>query len=266
LEPLLMNPIRGSRTGVMNADFSSLSDSWKKEVWETYSTKLAPRYPFADVPAEVSLAEFSDFFRPETGLLWKFFATNLAARLERAGNTYVPKAAADAMPFRPDFLQCLNIAAEISDATFGGAQAVSVPFSIKIHPAGRAVSEISFAVDGAATVYRNEPERWVPVLWPGAGTPRGAVLQAKGEGFNDEIPRLGDFGLFRLFETGGLKQGTALAEGSQVLSGAWTLSRAGEAPVTIDVRPAKTVHPFARGMFRRLRCPASVTTVSAASQ
>ena len=103
LEPLLMNPIRGSRKGVMNADFASLSESWKKEVWEIYSTKLLPRYPFADAPVEVSLAEFTEFFRPDTGLLWKFFGTSLATRLERAGNTYAPRAAADALPFRPDF-------------------------------------------------------------------------------------------------------------------------------------------------------------------
>jgi type VI secretion system protein ImpL len=262
LEPLLMNPIRGSRKGVMNADFASLSESWKKEVWEIYSTKLAPRYPFTDAPAEVSLAEFTDFFRPETGLLWKFYATNLAGRLEKAGNGFVPKAAADALPFRPDFLQCLQIANEITDATFGGAQAPSVPFGIKMHPAGSNVSEISLNVDGTNTIYRNEPERWVPVTWPGAGTPRGGVLQVRGAGFTDEIPRLGDFGLFRLLEAGNLKPGP-ITEGTQVLTGSWTLSRAGEAPVTIDVRPAKTVHPFSRGMFRRLRCPASVTTAVA---
>jgi len=263
LEPLLLNPIRGSRKGVMNADFAALSESWQKEVWEIYSTKLAPRYPFADAPAEVSLAEFSDFFRPETGLLWKFFATNLAGRLERSGNTYAPKAAADALPFRPDFLQCLNVAAEITDATFGGAQQPSVPFGIKIHSAGSKIAEISLAIDGVNTVYRNEPERWVPVTWPGTGSPHGAVLQVRGAGFTDEIPRLGDFGLFRLLEAGGLKPGAALAEGAGVLSGAWTLSRAGEAPVTIDLRPAKSVHPFGKGMFRRLRCPPSVTTAGA---
>lgn len=262
LEPLLMNPIRGSRKGVMNADFVSLSESWQKEVWEVYNTKLAPRYPFADAPAEISLAEFTDFFRPDSGLLWKFFTANLSGRLERSGNTFAPKQAADIMPFRPDFLHCLSVAAEITDATFGGAQTPNAPFGIKIHPAGSNIAEISLTVDGAATIYRNEPERWIPVTWPGTGSPRGAVLQVRGAGFTDEIPRLGDFGLFRLFEAGGLKPGAALAEGTAVLNASWTLSRSGESPVTIDVRPAKSVHPFGRGFFRRLRCPASVTTAS----
>jgi type VI secretion system protein ImpL len=208
------------------------------------------------------LAEFSDFFRPDTGLLWKFFATNLASRLERSGNSFVPKATGDAMPYRTDFLQCLNVAAEITDATFGGAPAASVPFSIKVHPASSKVAEISLTVDGASVVYRNEPERWAPLTWPGAGAPRGAVLSVRGAGFTDEIPRLGDFGLFRLLEAGGTKPG-AVIEGAAILTGSWTLSRSGEAPVTIDLRPSKSVHPFAKGLFRRLRCPAAVSQVGA---
>ncbi len=262
LEPLLMNPIRGSRAGVLNADFASLSEGWKKEVYEVYEQKIAPRYPFADAPAEVSLAEFTDFFRPDTGLIWKFVSTNLAARLDRSGNAFVPKVSADPLPFRPDFLQCLGVAAEITDAVFGGAPTPSVPFSVKIHPAGSNIAEISLTIDGMATVYRNEPERWIAVQWPGTGNPRGATLGVRGAGFTDEIPRMGDFGLFRLLEAGGLKAG-AVSEGAPVLTGTWSLSRAGEAPVVVDLRPSKTTHPFARGLFRRLRCPPATTTAVA---
>ncbi|HEY6077944.1 MAG TPA: type VI secretion system membrane subunit TssM [Polyangiaceae bacterium] len=262
LEPLLMNPIRGSRAGVMNADFASLSGSWKKEVWEVYDQKLASRYPFADAPVEVSLAEFADFFRPDTGLLWKFVNTNLAGRLERSGNAFLPRAAAEPLPYRPDFLQCLSVAAELTDAVFGGAPAPSVPFSIKIHPAGSNIAEISLTLDGQTTVYRNEPERWIALMWPGSGNPHGATLGVRGAGFTDEIPRMGDFGLFRLLEAGGLKSG-AISEGAPVLTGTWSLSRAGESPVVIDLRPSKTSHPFARGTFKRLRCPAAITSAAA---
>ncbi len=187
LEPLLMNPIRGSAEGVMNADFISLSERWKAEVWEIYATKLAPRYPFADTPAEVSLAEFTDFFRPEGGLIWKFFKDNLEMRLERSGTSFVPKAAAEPFPFRGDFLQCLNVASEITDAVFGGGALANVPFSIKILPASSNISEISFIIDGTPTIYRNEPERFVPVLWPGKESPKGGTLQVRGAGFTDEI-------------------------------------------------------------------------------
>jgi type VI secretion system protein ImpL len=258
LEPLLMNPIRGSRTGVANAEFSSLSERWKAEVWEIYATKLAPRYPFAETPAEVSLAEFTDFFRPEGGLIWKFFKDNLEMRLERSGTNFVPKAAADPFPFRGDFLQCLNVASEITDAVFGGGAIANVPFSIKILPASTNISEISVIIDGTPTIYRNEPERFVPVLWPGKESPKGGTLQVRGAGFTDEIPRLGDFGLFRLLEVGNLKATNQLANGNPVLIGSWNLARPGEPPVSIEVRPSKTPHPFTKGFFRKLKCPAAV--------
>ena len=65
------------------------------------------------------------------------------------------------------------------------------------------------------------------------------------------------------FHTCGLKASGALADGAQVLVGSWNLTRAGEAPVVVEVRPAKTVHPFARGFFRRLKCPPAVTNAPA---
>lgn len=259
LEPLLMNPIRGSRAGVVRADFAQLSGDWKSEVWEVYRTKIKPRFPFSDVPSEVTLAEFTDFFRPENGLLWKFYKQHFESRLDRSGNTFIPKAGADPLPFRPDFLACLNVAQEITDATFGSSDAPNVPFGIKIHPVSANIAEVSLVVDGQATTYRNEPERWVPALWPGKGDPRGAVLKVKGAGFTDEIPRMGDFGLFRLLAAGGIKPSGAIADGVPVLSARWTLTRGNEPPVHIDFKPSKTVHPFSPTFFRRLNCPPEVT-------
>lgn len=259
LEPLLMNPIRGSRSGVVRADFAALSDKWKAEVWDTFNTKIQTRFPFANTPNEVSVPEFADFFRPDSGALWKFFKQNLESRLERSGNAFVPKAAADPMPFRADFLSCLAVAQEITEAVFGSGPEPNVQFSIKIHPVGSNISEVALIVDGQATVYRNEPERWAPTQWPGKGDPHGGTLQIRGAGFTDEIPRLGDFGLFRLLLAGGIKPSGQVADGIATLSASWPMTRAGEAPVNIDFKPAKTVHPFGRDFFRRLRCPPETT-------
>lgn len=264
LEPLLMNPIRGSRVGVVRADFAQLSGDWKSEVWETYRNKIKSRYPFSEVPTEVTLAEFAEFFRPESGLLWKFYAQHFESRLDRSGNTFVPKSSADPMPFRSDFLTCLNVAQEITDAVFGSAAEPRVPFGVKIHPVSSQISEVSLVVDGHATTYRNEPERWVLVNWPGGGDPRGATLKVRGAGFTDEIPRIGDFGLFRLLAAGNIKKTGALSEGVSVLSARWALTRGNEPPVQIDFKPSKGVHPFSQNFFRRLNCPAMVTVGSAA--
>ena len=264
LEPLLMNPIRGSRAGVVRADYAQLSGDWRSEVWEIFRTKIKERYPFSDVQTEVSLPEFAEFFRPETGILWAFVNKNFASRLDRSGKNYVPKPSADALPYRSDFLNCLNVSQQITDAIFGNAQEPSVPFFVKIRSVSPNVSEVSLIIDGQATIYRNEPERWLPVAWPGKETPRGGTLRVKGAGFTDEIPRMGDFGLFRLLAAGGLEETGALADGVPVMSASWVLTRANEPPVNITLKPSKSIHPFKPRFFRRLSCPAEVTVGASA--
>jgi type VI secretion system protein ImpL len=256
LDPLLMNPIRGGRQGVITSGNEMLQEKWQKEVYELWSAKLAPRYPFSDAAAEeVSLPEFSDFFRPTAGALWKFYDKNLTDYLDRTGNNFALKPTVEAGSLRADFLRCLNLAAEITDALYGTAPEPLVSFALRMHSVGAQVSEITFRVDGQATVYRNEPERWVGAQWPGKGTPRAASIQVKGAGFTDEIARSGDFGFFRLLAaSGGLKGGGA--DGALVAN--FTLSRPGLASVPVDFRPAKAVHPFHADFFRRLRCPAEV--------
>jgi type VI secretion system protein ImpL len=259
LEPLLMNPIRGSRAGVVKADYAQLSGDWKSAVWELFRTKIKPRYPFSASQNEVSLPEVAEFFRPQSGILWAFVEKNFASRLERSGKDFIPKPNGQALPYRSDFLNCLNISQQITDALFGTAQEPSVPFSVKFESVSADVSEISLIVDGKPATYRNEPERWLSVLWPGTETPRGAVLRVRGAGFTDEIPRMGDFGLFRLLSAGGLESTGKLSGGVPELKASWNLSRGNEPAVKVTVKPSKSVHPFAPNFFSRLSCPPEVT-------
>ncbi len=261
LEPLLMNPIRGSGGSIDRSLYGYLGEKWKGEVWDAYNAKIASRYPFVDVREEVALPEFVEFFRPSTGALWKFYEKNLADRMERKGNAFVLKSSTDPGAFRPELLRCLGVAQEITDAVFTSADP-AVAFEVKMQSAGSNVSEITFKVDGQAIVYRNEPEKWVPTQWPGKGSPHGAFLQVKGGGggLNDELPRAGDFGLFRLLAAGGIKP----AGPAGVFVATWNLNRPGVPAVSIDFKSSKSVQPFARDFFSRLKCPQEITVATAA--
>ncbi|HET9958733.1 MAG TPA: type VI secretion system membrane subunit TssM [Polyangiaceae bacterium] len=253
VEPWLMNPIYGSRILVVTQGGTYESDKWKTEVWEVYNQKIAGKYPFADSPTEVSLAEFADFFRPQAGILWKYFSTNLEKVFERRGNSFQQKNLRDPLPYRADFMSCLNVSQEITDAIFGTGTEPALSFQVRIHPVGANIAEIQLNVDGTPTTYRNEPERFVPVIWPGKGNPKGGTLLVKGADFQDQIPRLGDFGLFRLLAAGNIKALSGAESG--LLTSSFLLTRTGESPVVIDIKPSKSVHPFSPGFFKRLRCP-----------
>jgi len=259
VEPLLMTPIRGSRAGVFKADDSALSDRWKAEVWETWNSKLAPRFPFVETGGDASLAEFSDFFRPQSGLIWKFFERDLSARLERSGDKFVPKAAAVPSAFLPAFLNCINVAQQITDAIFGTLPEAKVPFSVNVHSPGSDISQTTLRIDGVPTIQKNEAEHWQAAQWPGAGPSKGAALEVKASGFTDEIPRDGDFGLFRLLLAGGIKPAGTGQEATPIFVSTWSLNRPGSPPVTIELKPSKATQPFARGFFARMKCPMQVT-------
>jgi type VI secretion system protein ImpL len=255
IEPLLMNPIRGSQGAVEGAQGAQLNDRWRAEVWDPYR-RMVSRYPFVVGSAyEVPLADFAEFFRPNSGTLWRFYEETLGGRLQRSGTRFTPRPAEQKSGFRGDFLSCLGGAQSISDAIFfGDSSRPSVPFSVKMQAVGANVSEITLRVDGQALVYRNEPERWQSLKWPGGEGAAGASVQIRGSDFKDEMRRDGEFGFIRLLAEGGVKP---VAAGSVDLEAAWDL-HGGEARVVIQFRPQTARHPFTRSFFTQLQCPSIV--------
>jgi type VI secretion system protein ImpL len=259
LEPLLMNPIRGSQTAVEGAQGAQLNDRWRTEVYEPFK-RMAARYPFVASSAyEVPLADFAEFFRPNTGTLWAFYEENFSSRLLRSGTRFTPRPSEQRSGFRGDFLACLQGAQNITDAVFRGDTSVpSVPFGVKMQAVGADVSEITLRVDGQALVYRNEPERWQSMQWPGKDGPAGASIQVRGASFKDEIRRYGEFAFIRLLTEGGAKP---VATGAVDLEASWELHH-GSTRVVIQFRPPASKHPFQRNFFSALQCPPAVISTS----
>jgi type VI secretion system protein ImpL len=262
LEPLLMNPIRGSQRIVEAKGRSALTDRWRVEVWEPYR-QLATRYPFVSrSESDVALPDFAEFFRPQTGTLWKFYEENFASRFSRSGDRFVPRPAALEFGFRQDFLQCLSAAREISDGVFvDGAQQPAVPLQVKMQSVDARVSEITLVVDGDTLTYRNEPERWHALQWPGKNGPPGASLRVKGADFSALIERdEGEFGFLRLLAAGNIRPVTP---GSLTLEASWRFSLQGaDSRVTIQFRASRRRHPFSPTFFSRLNCPPAIASAS----
>ncbi|HTV23452.1 MAG TPA: ImcF-related family protein, partial [Polyangiaceae bacterium] len=257
IEPLLMNPIRGSQSAVAGAASQNLNDRWRQEVWEPYH-RMVSRYPFVASSAyEVPLSDFAEFFRPGTGTIWAFYEENLSSRLLRSGTRFTPRPAEARSGFRGDFLSCLANAQNISEAMFRGDTAEpSVPMLVKMQASTAAVSETTLRVDGQALVYKNTPEAWEQITWPGKDKdgPAGASIQVRGASFKDEIRRYGEFAFIRLLAEGGAKP---VAPGAVDLEASWDLNR-GETRVAIQFRPPASRHPFQKGFFSSFQCPSAI--------
>lgn len=253
LAPLLMNPIIGGIKTSEDSAFQSLNETWKKEVWDFWNTHLTKRYPFANSASDASVAEFAEFFRPNSGILWGFFNAKLSGMLEGSARGYGPSATANAGRFRSDFLNCLTVAHAITEAIFGGGMEPRVDFEVKVLPAGKNVAKIMLKVDSQTLTYANTPEKWVRMSWPLTDGHRLGAIEVDGRGLHNELSFAGEFGFFRLLHQGGIQ-----AAGNGVLKATWRIASSDAPPVSVELKPAKAAHPFERRFFSRLSCPSSI--------
>lgn len=267
LTPLLIDPISFSWASVVRDAGGAAGGLWEMSAWKAWSSKLENQYPFNDAAqTDAKVEDFAEFFRPQTGQLWAFYDQTLKSSLERQGNDFIPtRRFKTQTAYREDFLTCLRRSAKITDASFGGAdpKLPAVTFEVNLHSVSTDVSEVTIEVDGVSRTYTNTPEEWLAVQWPAKDAKsRGAKVKVRGfSGLNEEIVRLGDFGLFHLLEAADVRPGTAAAKGAEVpvLVATWKLRSQSDAVVKIDVRPTRTDAPFARGFFAGLKCPRVIT-------
>ena len=265
LSPLLVNPISLAWGNVVRDAGAAVGASWETTVWTKWHDKLEGRYPFVASPTEASLSDFLDFFGPGDGVLWSFYDESLKATLDRNGSSFVPsRRFRSSVGYTPDFLDtCLKRGDAITKVLFAPkSDHAEVAFQVNLHSVSPTIGEVTFEVDGASNTYRNEPERWLSITWPGKA-PHGALLRVRGAGgLNEEIARPTDFGLFRLLDAAEIKPGRAggKADGSPTLVATWPLQAADGAFVSMDLRPARNENPLEPGYFKDYSCPRAITS------
>ncbi len=267
LSPLLMNPIRLGFAGVLGDVAGVAGAKWELDVWDKWHDKLEGKYPFADSAQDATLADYSEFFKPDKGLLWAFYQQNLRSSLERSGDEFVPVTRLQhSIRFTHDFLECYGRGSVFTDETFApGAEQPSVEFDLNLHSVSESVSEVTFDIDGTSKTYKNTPEEWLHASWPAKDPKaRGATVRVRGySSLDEELTRLGDFGIFRLLDAATIEPGTegGRPDGQPTLVTTWKL-RSEKAWIRVDIRPLRTDSAFSsylgpkhERVFRNYKCP-----------
>jgi type VI secretion system protein ImpL len=178
-----------------------LNARWCSTVVAPFEAKpLARAFPFAADGPDASMADFAEFYRPETGTLWRFVQSELKDDLERAGERHQFKhKAGGAAAFEPELLEYLDRARDVSSALFPpGSADPSVSLSASIRPAPN-VSQVWLEVDGQLIEYRNGPEETHALKWPNpARTGRSAVRVRTPNGGEQEVHVEGEWSFLRL--------------------------------------------------------------------
>jgi type VI secretion system protein ImpL len=262
LSPYLMRPITGAWSGVVRDAGGAASGLWETTVWDKWQATLANRYPFTNSPKDAKIEDFSEFFRPETGLLWSFYQQNLGGSLKRVGDDFrATRRFQSSMNFTNSFTSnCLQRGAKITSAVFPPkATDPIMAFDINLHSVSPDVAEVHLDIDGAVKVYKNTPEEWLSAVWPAKeAKSRGARVRVRGySGLDERIVRDGDFGLFRLLDAADkIEVGTAggKPDGAATVVATWMLRSQG-AYFKLDIRPARQVGTPNTQLFRGYECP-----------
>lgn len=239
LEALLWPPINAASNATVVQAADSAARAWCASVAGPYRQRLEGRYPFRADGDDASLSDVAEFFRPG-GDLWNFYDQNLKTEVPRGGDGFrFARQLGGATGFQPGLLVYLDRANEVTHVLFSpGVPEPRVQLNARIRPTP-GVAVVWLEVDGQKFDYRNGPEEWHRIAWPGPGRGQGAFIRARAASGQEEIVQQeGDWGFFRLMEAGRVK-----GDAGKEFSVTWTLPSLG-ANVTIDFRPDRADTPF----------------------
>jgi len=240
LDALLWPPLDAASGDAVKKGAEGASMEWCATVAQPFKRSLLGRYPFVPGGEDAALADVSEFFRPG-GVVWGFYEQALKTDVQRAGEGFkFARQLGGHSGFRGDLLPFLERAQDVTRSLFpAGASEPRVELSLRVRPTP-GVAVVIVEVDGQRFEYRNGPEEWFRLVWPGKGKASGASFRARTSSGREEVVQQdGEWGLLRLIESGKLKG----EPGARDFTVSWPLPSLG-ASLTVDIRPARSESPF----------------------
>jgi type VI secretion system protein ImpL len=168
---------------------------------------LKNKFPFKQVEPEVSLAELSDIFKPQTGKLWQFY--------EGTGKTFVTCSAAGCaaapsppLPVNPAFVTSFSSLVRFSKALYGDS-GTDPNYKFSLKPKSDFYDTYVITVNGdKSTVKAGSSSK--TYSWPGPGSPSFALeIVQKGNTNGIEVQRFSTlWSVFRFFANAEKTDGT----------------------------------------------------------
>jgi type VI protein secretion system component VasK len=239
LERILMPPFRGSEVAVVGATGDSANRKWCESIVVAWDQLLAGHYPFVTGKniRDARLADVEKFFMPKSGTLWQYFADTLASDIDHpAGTTLFRLRDGASVAYKPQLLQFLKKAEEITQLLFKDPTKLSVPYAIRIHPTAN-YQKIQYISGGVTITYINTKERWQDVMWPARGA--SFVIYDNHGGADWGNPGV-DWGLFHLLDDAKIERGS---DTEDFLKASWP-TPLGEGVVRADFKPPALWKPF----------------------
>lgn len=251
LESILWPLLDGASSSIKYELARRISDRYCSMIVRPMTDVVTRRYPFDPTGHDVSLRDFESFLNPNDGVFWEAYNRLFTEIIEDDGRDFVFRdvfrySDADSSDgwgnyFNESILVHLKSIKQLSDAFFSYEDDhASLFFDIRIQPSPD-VHSIRLEIGGKSVEYRNEPESWIRMEWPGEYPVRGAVLTVRGaDGMVERLEQEGEWGFFRLLEQGSPVTMTTQRTG---FSNLWRF-RTHQIDIQIDFRLSSRENPF----------------------
>ncbi len=244
---LLKQPLSNLRAMLYGGGYEQIEKAWREQIYPK-AQAVESGFPFTDSGVS-SVTDLARFLNPTNGQFSMFFNERLATSFDDVDGRWKLKESG-AFKFSDDFVKYLNDARRLRESLFAnGGQQPEVSYDVTLQPVPN--TDIVIEIDGTRVETRGTSPQSAKFIWPARAGSSGAkitVIAASGEPVEKSFP--GEWGLFKLFETG--------AHGQAGL-GQYTLSwDVGSVPVRAVLRPSSANNPFVRRVFTSLHAPQSV--------
>jgi type VI secretion system protein ImpL len=258
LSNILLAPIRESWHLILKEATKDLQTQWQTLVLNNYQQTLSNKFPFSQTGDDADRESVSHFFNKTNGILWQFINQNLMPYLQQTSNGWETRKWLEVgVNFSPEFLIALNQVKSISEGFFS-ENPEEAKFTFEVYPEPTpGLREISLSINGQSYRYRNEPQEWQKMHWPGEDNndvTSLSVITAKEESVGTlQIESL--WGLFKL-----LKQATLTDDKNSAILASWNIKAENDQhyKVSFLIKSAQNNNLFKSLMLEHFNLPTNL--------
>jgi len=186
---------------------AELEESWASEVASHFNERLAGRYPLDKNGADPSWSDFEEFFKPQSGILWKYIDKNLSGLMERTPRGWEavpPRSLSLRLPVGEEALRCCNRAEKIA-AAFFDRNGTPRRQEIAFYPFASTSGDVQFFIgDKRLEFHGGQP---IPTSRPqGSGDETVILRLTTADKAQEELAFRGEWGMARLFNAGKIEK------------------------------------------------------------
>lgn len=186
---------------IMQGASKHIDSAWFTNVISVYNTQIANHFPFADVPEDVDLKNFTAFFNKQ-GTLNQFYRDFFLPFIDPDTNNKMRWRVIDnqKLGFSDKILEQIDQANKIQQAFFGKDNKLTVSFTLQPISLSHKMKSIYLNINGQPLEYDKElPLIPLTVVWPGTINTHSTLINFIGEDNKTVNSTMnGDWGWFRL--------------------------------------------------------------------